>query len=436
MANRNVRLMTWNPGHFHAALVQKEMYEGVSPCVHVYAPLGPDLMAHMARIAAFNGRTEQPTAWELEVHAAPDALARMVAEHPGNVVVLSGRNHGKIDAIHAALDAGLHVLADKPWVIRVEDLPRLKGALDLARAKGLVALDIMTERHEVTSQLQRELVHDREVFGDIDPGSEDRPSVFMESEHFLCKTVAGAAIRRPAWFFDVDQAGEGLADVGTHLVDLVPWVLFPGEAIGIEQIRMGKASRVPTMLSKADFQKVTGEVDYPEFLAPWVVSAQLLYYCNTNVSYAVRGVHVWLNVSWSFEAGPGIGDRHLARFRGTRSQIEVRQGPAEQFLPEVYVVPCDFVDLPGVKAAVLHRIEELQARYPGVAIEEVEDKLRLVIPDALRVGHEAHFGQVTRQFLGYLDDPSTQPAWERANMLAKYHVTTHGVRLARGSHDR
>jgi predicted dehydrogenase len=432
MPNRDVRLITYDPGHFHAALIQKEMYTDVSPRVHVYAPLGPDLLSHLGRIDAFNSRAEQPTAWDLEVHTSTDPLARLVAERPGNVVVLSGRNCGKIDAILAALEAGLHVLADKPWVIRVEDLPRLRTALDLAGKKGLVALDIMTERHEVTTQLQRELIHDPEVFGQIDPGSEDRPSVFMESEHFLLKSVAGVPIRRPAWFFDVEQAGEGLADVGTHLVDLVPWVLFPGEGIGIDEIRMGKASRVPTMLSKAEFQKVTGEVDYPACLAPYVISAQLLYYCNSTVSYSLRGIHVWLNVSWSFEAGPGIGDRHLARFRGTLSQVEVRQGPAEHFRPEVYVVPRDFVDLLALKAAVQRRAELLQDRYPGVSVEEVEDKLRLVIPDPLRVGHEAHFAQVARQFLGYLDDPSTLPIWEKANMLAKYHITTHGVRMARG----
>jgi hypothetical protein len=64
---------------------------------------------------------------------------------------------------------------------------------------------------------------------------------------------------------------------------------------------------------------------------------------------------------------------------------------------------------------------------------EVKGRLRLEIPEALRTGHEAHFGVVARRFLGYLDDPTTVPAWEKANMLAKYHVTTHGVRLARAA---
>jgi len=33
-----VRLMVLDPGHFHAALVQKTMYEEVCPDVYVYAP--------------------------------------------------------------------------------------------------------------------------------------------------------------------------------------------------------------------------------------------------------------------------------------------------------------------------------------------------------------------------------------------------------------
>src|SRR3954464_14597678 len=86
----DVRLMTCDPGHFHAALVQKEMYPGVSPTVHVYAPLGPDLLAHLARIGGFTSRPQAPTAWQLEVHTAPEPLSRMLAERPGNVVLLSG----------------------------------------------------------------------------------------------------------------------------------------------------------------------------------------------------------------------------------------------------------------------------------------------------------------------------------------------------------
>ena len=74
-----VRLMTLDPGHFHAALVQKEMYPNVAPRVDVFAPLGPDLVEHLARIAAYNRRADQPTSWELEVHTSADYFERMLA---------------------------------------------------------------------------------------------------------------------------------------------------------------------------------------------------------------------------------------------------------------------------------------------------------------------------------------------------------------------
>src|SRR5918999_2053473 len=85
----DVRLMTVDPGHFHAALIQKEMYPDVEKRVDVFAPLGPDLVEHIKRIAAFNSRSERPTAWELDVHAGPDFFERMLRNRPGNVVVLS-----------------------------------------------------------------------------------------------------------------------------------------------------------------------------------------------------------------------------------------------------------------------------------------------------------------------------------------------------------
>src|SRR5512146_2037435 len=123
------RLITVDPGHFHAALIQKEAHPGVANRVAVYAPLSTDLTDHMNRVVRFNQRAERPTAWELDVHASPDFLGRLAAEPRGGVVVLSGRNRLKIQYILAALRAGMHVLADKPWIIRSEDLPLLQEAL-------------------------------------------------------------------------------------------------------------------------------------------------------------------------------------------------------------------------------------------------------------------------------------------------------------------
>ena len=45
-----VKLITLDPGHFHAALVQKTMYPGVDSVVQVYAPGGADLQLHLDNI--------------------------------------------------------------------------------------------------------------------------------------------------------------------------------------------------------------------------------------------------------------------------------------------------------------------------------------------------------------------------------------------------
>jgi predicted dehydrogenase len=427
----DIRFITLDPGHFHAALVQKEMYAGVSPHVDVYAPLGPDLLDHLARVAAFNRRPVKPTAWELDVHTGPDFLERMLREHPGNAVVISGRNRGKVDRVQASLDAGLHALVDKPWILEASDLPKLERVLSTADERKLVALDIMTERFEVTSELQRELVNDPATFGKLVPGTEADPAVYMESVHYLKKIVAGAPNPRPVWFFDTEQQGEGLNDIGTHLVDLTQWTLFPEQAIDYRRdVRVLAAQRWPTLIPRAEFRSVTRE-DFPAFLAPRVKDDTLEYFCNTLVSYTLRGAHVALSVVWDWEPAPGTGDTHFAYYRGSRAKVEIRQGAAEKYRPELYVVPAAPADKAAVLAAALNKIASVQAEYPGTAVVDQGGELRISIPDALRVTHEEHFAQVTQRFLRYVRDRGTLPAWERPNMLAKYYVTTEGTALAR-----
>ena len=164
-----VKLVIVEPGHFHASLIQADMYPQVSPRVSVYAPMGTELVEYMNRVAQFNTRAANPTRWDLEVHTGADFFDRMLKERSGNVVVFSGRNREKIGRILRSLEAGYNVFADKPWVIRSEDLPKLEAALNLAESKGLVGYDIMTERYEITSMLQREIVNAPEVFGELVP---------------------------------------------------------------------------------------------------------------------------------------------------------------------------------------------------------------------------------------------------------------------------
>jgi predicted dehydrogenase len=414
-----MRLIIAEPGHFHATLLQKDMYPSLDSRVSVYAPLGRDVLDYLSRIALFNSRADNPTHWDLDVYLSADPMAALLRDKPGDVVVFTGRNRGKIDRIVSALEAGLHVLADKPWIVDSSDMPKLEYALDLAERKRLAAYDIMTERYEVTSELQREFVNDAAVFGALEPGSSSEPAVQARSVHNLMKVVAGVPLRRPSWFFDIAEYGEGLADVGTHVVDLVQWTAFPDQAIDYRnEIEVIEGRRWPLTISPEQFAQVTGERR----------NTPLDYYCNNSVYYTLRGVHVKLEIVWQWQAEPGAGDVYEAAFRGSRARAEIRQGESEKHIPELYIVPLANLRT-EVFAAAHRRIAALQSRWPGLAAVETGETLRIAIPAKFRVGHEAHFGQVANRFFDYVKSPQSMPAWERPNMLAKYYVSTTGVTL-------
>jgi hypothetical protein len=99
----------------------------------------------------------------------------------------------------------------------------------------------------------------------------------------------------------------------------------------------------------------------------------------------------------------------------------------------LYVVPAADGTKADVLAATRAKIAALRSTHPGIDVEDRGTDIRVTIPDALRLGHEAHFAQVASVFLKYLRDRKALPAWERPNMLAKYHVTTTGTELSRQS---
>lgn len=259
-----VRLITVAPGHFHAALVQKEMYDEVDPAVHVYAPEGNELDAHQALITQYNTREADPTAWIQEVYTGADFFEKMLEERRGNVIVLAGNNGDKTDYILRSVEAGFHVLADKPMAINADAFRRLEEAFALAGKNNVLLYDIMTERYEINTMLQREFSQIPDFFGELITGSTDEPAITKESVHYFFKEVSGKPLMRPAWFFDTEQQGEGIADVATHLVDLVQWECFPEQIIDYKtDIDLIAARRWPTKLTASQFEQVTGLSEVP-----------------------------------------------------------------------------------------------------------------------------------------------------------------------------
>ena len=424
-SRKEVVLLTLDPGHFHAALVQKVQYPGVSRDVYVYAPEGEDLEQHLAKVEAYNTRPEDPTDWNEVVYRGEDFLDRMLAEKKGNVMVTAGNNAKKTEYIARTLEAGINVLADKPMAIDEAHFALLEKCFDTAREKGVLLYDIMTERFEISTILQRELSMIPALYGEQRKGSLEEPAITKESVHHFYKNVSGNALVRPAWFYDVRQQGEGIADVMVHLVDLVQWECFPEQALDYRKdIELLAARHWTTPVSRAQFKASTGLDDFPAFLQGDVVDDTLQVYANGRIDYALKGVHAKVTVTWAFEPPAGGGDTHYSTMRGTKADLVIRQGPEQGFKPELYIEPC--APLGDVEAA----FAPVAGKYPGVALEPCGTGWHVVIPDTYRVGHEAHFGEVTRHFLEYLSEGSL-PVWEVPNMLAKYYTTTQAWKMAR-----
>jgi len=426
----NVKLMNLDPGHFHASLVQKTMYESVDPKVHVYAPDGPEVQSYLNRIADYNTRPGNPTSWEETVYTGGDFLEKMLSEKPGNVMVVSGNNAKKTEYILKTVQAGIHVLADKPMVITPEAYPMLEEAFATAKENGVLLYDIMTERHEITTMLQKELSQKPEVFGQLQTGSPEEPSITKESVHHFSKIVSGKPLIRPPWFFDVSQQGEGIVDVTTHLVDLIQWEAFPGVILKKSDVEIISGKRWTTDLSPAMFEKVTGINTWPDYLNEAVEDQILKVYSNGEINYKLKGIHAKASVIWNYEAPEGTGDTHFSIMRGTKCNLAIRQGEEEDYKPMLYIEATQ-VDSPDkFRKSLEAAIKDLSAKYPGLELVEMDGLVwQLQIPDKYKVGHEAHFGQVTKKFLAYLNS-GTLPEWEIPNMIVKYYTTTEGMKKA------
>jgi len=427
-----VRLIVLNPGHYHAALVQKTMYDRVDPAVRVYAPDGPEVREYLERIHSFNTRPEDPTRWQEHVYTGPDYLEAMRDDKAGNVVVISGNNWKKTEYITAAIDAGLNVFSDKPMCIDAAGFAVLERAFAAAGAKGLLLYDIMTERFNRLCMLQKRLVLDKDVFGKLQRGSAAEPAVVKESVHHFFKYISGKPVRRPTWYFDTSQQGEGLVDVTTHLIDLVTWTCFPEQVIDYrDDVTVISGRHWPTTIAKSQYAKVTGAPDFPDFLkGKFNDDAVLPYLCNGEIVYAMKGVHVKLAVTWEFEVPSGAGDTHHSLFRGTRSHMIIRQGAEQNYRPQLYVEPAAGVEVPPLRRALEKTVARLQSEYPGLAIESHGAGWHVVVPPELLVGHEAHFRTVMEKYLQYLSEGKL-PDWEIAFMTSKYYITTTALEMAK-----
>ncbi len=429
------------PGHFHAALVQNRTYPEVSEEVRVFAPKGPELDAHLKLIDQFNTREKDPTAWKEVVYSGDDFLEKALAWRGEvkntPVAVFAGKNCDKTDYVLKCVEAGYNIFSDKPMAITPDRFDKLAKAFALADDNGLMIYDIMTERFEITTILQRELAMVKEIYGEQEKGTPENPAVTKESVHHFCKLVNGKPLQRPGWYYDTDQQGEAIMDVTTHLTDLVQWETFPEVALEKSDVEMLSARIWPTAITAENYKTSTGLDTWPEFLKKDLDENGVLQ-CKANgeFTYQLKGVNAKVSVLWNFMPPEGGGDTHYSLMRGTKSELIIRQNKDTNFRQRLFVKPREGVDAQKLGEELSGALERLCGKYPQLKGDELGAKFEngewvVSVPKACDIGHEAHFSQVTRNFLKYLA-AGELPEWEKPNMLVKYYTLTLAYKAAHG----
>ena len=394
-----------DPGHFHAALTFRERHPSLSDQVFVYSQGGPELQSFLDILNSYNTRADNPTAWKLHIYEGGDCLQKMIADKKGDIAILAGKNHTKMANIAALAEAGFCVLADKPWVTERESLRHLNSALAPGRPP---VVDIMTERYEITTVVQKMLLAQKDIFGDLVTPADGSPAVYKFSVHHLYKLVNGKPLVRPPWYFDVDVQGEGIIDVSTHLVYITHWMLYPGQAIDYDRdLELLDARRWPTKIPLDIYKQITGDDQFPDSVSKYVTGGVLDYFCNGEFIYKVKGVPVHIKLIWNLIEPEGAKDLHESMIKGSRSNLRIRQLPEKGFMTELMLKP--HADREKIGQALETCLNQWQPDYPGLSLSEEGEEFVINIPMPLRTTHEQHFCKVRDAFLADLDGDGFKP---------------------------
>ena len=171
--------------------------------------------------------------------------------------------------------------------------------------------------------------------------------------------------------------------------------------------------------------------DFKEYLNKDIIKDSVLnVYSNGEINYTLKGTHAKTSVIWNYEAPEGTKDTHYSIMRGTKVNLIINQGKKEDYKATLYVEKNENVSNEEFLEALNQAIDKLQSTHPGIAIEQNGEVIRIAIPDKYKVGHEAHFTEVTKKYLNYLKE-GKMPDWEIPNMIAKYYTTTKGYEISK-----
>ncbi len=142
-----------------------------------------------------------------KVKVTHDRFAAMLVEIECDAIAIGDTFVRRGALAIAALQAGRHVLSDKPICTRLSELEQIQGE---ATARNLRVGCLLGLRKSGVFQRMRSAIGEG-MIGEVH-------TVVFTAQHPLLPNA------RPQWYFEAGQQGGTINDIAVHAMDLIPWL--------------------------------------------------------------------------------------------------------------------------------------------------------------------------------------------------------------------
>jgi predicted dehydrogenase len=141
-------------------------------------------------------------------HTQPGDWKRVLHEVPCDSVAIGDYFGRRGELAIASLEAGKHIIVDKPICTRRAELNRI---VELSSQKKLSVGCLLDLRDTGALRAMRRLIRDEAVIGEVH-------TITFTAQHPLLRAT------RPAWYFEHDKHGGTINDIAIHAIDAIPWL--------------------------------------------------------------------------------------------------------------------------------------------------------------------------------------------------------------------
>lgn len=227
--------------------------------------------------------------------------AELLADPDIDIIDVCTPNMYHTDFVVAALNAGKHVICEKPLAVTPAEIRRMIAARD-ASGKQL-----MTAQHHRFSGVSQAVRREVEL------------GALGEVYHARSWMLRRSAYLPTPTFVYLEHAGGGaLIDIGVHILDLTLWLMGNPEPVSVSGVTRTDLARRPGVFSSWHEGDMPADIDVEEFAAAFVRFAS--------------GATLMLEVSWILHHDTPIEDMQLWLY-GTEGGL---RWPEAKFLSSNY----------------------------------------------------------------------------------------------------